>query len=72
MGSIKNVVSEPIEEHEDYHMMVSAATYLALNELRMRRISSRVNDWKRWLQIHLFSNNFFAFRQFVLFAEHQA
>lgn len=24
MGSIKNVVSEPIEGHEDYHMMVSA------------------------------------------------
>lgn len=23
MGSIKNVVSEPIEGHEDYHMMVS-------------------------------------------------
>lgn len=25
MGSIKNVVSEPIEGHEDYHMMVSSA-----------------------------------------------
>lgn len=24
MGSIKNVVSEPIEGHEDYHMMVSS------------------------------------------------
>lgn len=24
MGSIKNVVSEPIEGHEDYHMMVTA------------------------------------------------
>lgn len=23
MASIKNVVSEPIEGHEDYHMMVS-------------------------------------------------
>lgn len=23
MGSIKNVVSEPIEGHEDYHMMVT-------------------------------------------------
>lgn len=23
MGSIKNVVSEPIEGHEEYHMMVS-------------------------------------------------
>lgn len=23
MGSIKNVVSEPIEDHEDYHMMVT-------------------------------------------------
>lgn len=23
MGSIKNVLSEPIEEHEDYHMLVS-------------------------------------------------
>lgn len=23
MGSIKNVVSEPIEEHEEYHIMVS-------------------------------------------------
>lgn len=28
MGSIKNVVSEPIEGHEDYHMMVSAFCYL--------------------------------------------
>lgn len=29
MGSIKNVVSEPLEGHEDYHMMVSvlAAPY---------------------------------------------
>lgn len=25
MGSIKNVVSEPIEGHEDYHMMVSSS-----------------------------------------------
>lgn len=25
MGSIKNVVSEPIEGHEDYHMMVTAS-----------------------------------------------
>lgn len=24
MGSIKNVVSEPIEDHDDYHMMVTA------------------------------------------------
>lgn len=23
MGSIKNVVSEPIEDNEDYHMMVT-------------------------------------------------
>uniref|UniRef100_A0AAV2KDK2 UBFD1 PH-like C-terminal domain-containing protein n=1 Tax=Knipowitschia caucasica TaxID=637954 RepID=A0AAV2KDK2_KNICA len=25
MGSIKNVLSEPIEGHEDYHMMVTAS-----------------------------------------------
>lgn len=30
MGSIKNVVSEPIEGHEDYHMMVSAERGLAV------------------------------------------
>lgn len=28
MGSIKNVVSEPIEGHEDYHMMVTVVCYL--------------------------------------------
>lgn len=27
MGSIKNVVSEPIEGHEDYHMMVSRCVW---------------------------------------------
>lgn len=27
MGSIKNVVSEPIEGHEDYHMMVSVRSW---------------------------------------------
>lgn len=33
MGSIKNVVSEPIEGHEDYHMMVSSRRGLALPRL---------------------------------------
>lgn len=35
MGSIKNVVSEPIEGHEDYHMMVTVliAKYLDLKYL---------------------------------------
>lgn len=27
MGSIKNVVSEPIEGHEDYHMMVTVRSW---------------------------------------------
>uniref|UniRef100_A0A8C3CHV9 Ubiquitin family domain containing 1 n=1 Tax=Cairina moschata TaxID=8855 RepID=A0A8C3CHV9_CAIMO len=31
MGSIKNVVSEPIEGHEDYHMMVSNVSTLINN-----------------------------------------
>lgn len=30
MGSIKNVVSEPIEGHEDYHMMVSNSSTLII------------------------------------------
>lgn len=28
MGSIKDVVSEPIEEHEEYHIMVSGSDSL--------------------------------------------
>lgn len=31
MGSIKNVVSEPIEGHEDYHMMVSNGSTLIVS-----------------------------------------
>lgn len=31
MGSIKNVVSEPIEGHEDYHMMVSNPAWVGLS-----------------------------------------
>lgn len=27
MGSIKNIVSEPIEEHEDYHIMVKKSYF---------------------------------------------
>lgn len=30
MGSIKNVVSEPIEGHEDYHMMVTVRSWLTI------------------------------------------
>uniref|UniRef100_A0A663EZR7 Ubiquitin family domain containing 1 n=1 Tax=Aquila chrysaetos chrysaetos TaxID=223781 RepID=A0A663EZR7_AQUCH len=33
MGSIKNVVSEPIEGHEDYHMMVSNVSILIISSL---------------------------------------
>uniref|UniRef100_A0A8C8ABC0 Ubiquitin family domain containing 1 n=1 Tax=Otus sunia TaxID=257818 RepID=A0A8C8ABC0_9STRI len=33
MGSIKNVVSEPIEGHEDYHMMVSNVSALIISSL---------------------------------------
>lgn len=33
MGSIKNVVSEPIEGHEDYHMMVSRRVVQPLTRL---------------------------------------
>lgn len=33
MGSIKNVVSEPIEGHEDYHMMVSNVSTLIISSL---------------------------------------
>ena len=27
MGSIKNVISEPIEDHDEYHMMVRESPY---------------------------------------------
>lgn len=33
MGSIKNVVSEPIEGHEDYHMMVTVLTAACMPDL---------------------------------------
>lgn len=33
MGSIKNVVSEPIEGHEDYHMMVTVAAASCMSDL---------------------------------------
>lgn len=33
MGSIKNVVSEPIEGHEDYHMMVSKVSTSTISHL---------------------------------------
>lgn len=33
MGSIKNVVSEPIEGHEDYHMMVSKVSAFIVSRL---------------------------------------
>lgn len=32
MGSIKNVVSEPIEGHEDYHMMVTVLVATCISE----------------------------------------
>lgn len=32
MGSIKNVVSEPIEGHEDYHMMVTVLAATCMSE----------------------------------------
>lgn len=33
MGSIKNVVSEPIEGHEDYHMMVTVLAATCMSDL---------------------------------------
>lgn len=33
MGSIKNVVSEPIEDHEDYHMMVTVLAATCISHL---------------------------------------
>lgn len=33
MGSIKNVVSEPIEGHEDYHMMVTVFAAACMSDL---------------------------------------
>lgn len=36
MGSIKNVVSEPIEGHEDYHMMVSNVSTLIISSELLR------------------------------------
>lgn len=33
MGSIKNVVSEPIEGHEDYHMMVTVLAATCMPDL---------------------------------------
>lgn len=50
MGSIKNVVSEPIEGHEDYHMMVSKASNISLiilckyTELRLLKQSESETD----------------------------
>lgn len=32
MGSIKNVLSEPIEDHDDYHMMVTVLSAAKLHE----------------------------------------
>lgn len=44
MGSIKNVVSEPIEGHEDYHMMVRSPATLFHTAAPTQRQHSQVED----------------------------
>lgn len=47
MGSIKNVVSEPIEGHEDYHMMVSTVSSDILTNYLMQMQSFKTGSGVR-------------------------
>ena len=50
MGSIKNIVSEPIKGHERYHMLVSVLTSLAFVTLVVLH---------SWPLFHILLENFF-------------
>uniref|UniRef100_A0A8B9MAW5 Ubiquitin family domain containing 1 n=1 Tax=Accipiter nisus TaxID=211598 RepID=A0A8B9MAW5_9AVES len=56
MGSIKNVVSEPIEGHEDYHMMVSNVSILIISSLITSCKYTEVRLLK-WSKLEMDSNN---------------
>ena len=38
MGSIKNVISEPIEGHEEYHMLVSSRNVLSSAKAKLKTL----------------------------------
>lgn len=54
MGSIKNVVSEPIEGHEDYHMMVTvlAATCTSDSVRFMTNQNVKLTEAKTTVHVH--------------------
>lgn len=54
MGSIKNVVSEPIEGHEDYHMMVTVLAATCMSDLIsfMTNQNAKLTEVKTGVHVH--------------------
>lgn len=44
MGSIKNVVSEPIEGHEDYNMMVTVLAATCMSDLYFMKMPNFIDS----------------------------
>lgn len=56
MGSIKNVVTEPIEGHEDYYMMVRVCLHTNCVESIHQRFTMRMQRQSSFTAANIFSH----------------